>query len=47
MNLFKGYYEQQLRHLHCVKRVRMQSYSGPYFPAFQSGGNNDQNNSEY
>ena len=21
-------------HLHCVKRVRIRSYSGPYFPAF-------------
>ena len=21
-------------HLHCVKSVRIRSYSGPYFPAF-------------
>ena len=27
--------------LHCVKRVRIRSYSGPYFPAFGL------NNSEY
>ena len=30
---------------HCVKSVCIQSYSGPYFPAF--GLNTDQNNSEY
>ena len=29
---------------HCVKRVRIRSYSGPYFPAF--GLNTDQNNSK-
>ena len=31
--------------LHCVKSVRIWSYSGPYFPAFRL--NTDQNNSEY
>ena len=31
--------------IHCVKTVRIRSYSGPYFPAF--GLNTDQNNSEY
>ena len=30
---------------HCVKSVRIRSYSGPYFPAF--GLNTLQNNSEY
>ena len=30
---------------HCVKSVRIGSYSGPYFPAF--GLNTDQDNSEY
>ena len=30
---------------HCVKSVRIRSYSGPYFPAF--GLNTDQTNSEY
>ena len=30
---------------HCVKSVRIRSFSGPYFPAF--GLNTDQNNSEY
>ena len=30
---------------HCVKSVRIRSYSGPYFPAF--GINTDQNNFEY
>ena len=30
---------------HFVKRVRVRSYSGPYFPAF--GLNTDHNNSEY
>ena len=30
---------------HCVKSVRIQSFSGPYFPAF--GLNMDQKNSEY
>ena len=30
---------------HCVKSVRIRSYSGPHFPAF--GLNMDQNNSEY
>ena len=29
---------------HCVKSVRIRSYSGPYFPAF--GLNTDQNNPE-
>ena len=33
------------RNVHCVKSVRIWSYSGPYFPAF--GLNTDQNNSEY
>ena len=32
-------------HSHCVKSVRMRSYSGPHFPAF--GLNTHQNNSEY
>ena len=31
--------------VHCVKSVRIRSYSGPYFPAF--GLNTDQYNSEY
>ena len=31
--------------VHCMKSVRIRSYSGPYFPAF--GLNADQNNSEY
>ena len=30
---------------HCVKSVRIRSYSAPHFPA--SGLNMDQNNSEY
>ena len=30
---------------HCVKKDRIRSYSGPYFPAFEL--NTDQNNSEY
>ena len=30
---------------HCVKSVRIRSYSGPSFPAF--GQNTDENNSEY
>ena len=30
---------------HCVKSVRIRSYSGPYFPAF--GLNTDQNNCEH
>ena len=30
---------------HCVKSVRIRSYSGPHFPAF--GMNTDQNNSKY
>ena len=42
--------------LHCVKSVRIRSYSGPYFLAFglnaeiysvRMRGNADQNNSEY
>ena len=35
----------QNRCIHCVKSGRIQSFSGPYFPAF--GRNTDQNNSEY
>ena len=31
--------------MHCVKSVRIRSYSGPYFHAFTL--NTDQNNSEY
>ena len=31
--------------IHCVKSVRIRSYSGPYFPPFRL--NTDQNNSEY
>ena len=31
--------------IHCVKSVRILSYSGPYFPAF--GLNTELNNSEY
>ena len=34
-----------LHEAHCVKSVRIRSYSSPYFPAF--GLNTDQNNSEY
>ena len=30
---------------YCVKKIRIRSYSGPYFPGF--GLNTDQNNSEY
>ena len=26
--------EDQLQYTHCVKSVRIRSYSGPYFPAF-------------
>ena len=26
--------DQTKKHLHCVKNVRIRSYSGPYFPAF-------------
>ena len=26
--------ESQIEHLHCVKSVRIRSFSGPYFPAF-------------
>ena len=32
-------------HNHCVKSVRIRSFSGPYFPAF--GLHTDQKNSEY
>ena len=32
---------------HCVKSVRIQSYSGPHFPAFGMRENANQNNSEY
>ena len=34
---------------HCAKSVRIQSYSGPYFPVFsvRMRENMDQNNSEY
>ena len=46
------------KRLHCVKSVRVRSFSGPYFLAFGlnteiysarmgGGGNTDQNNSEY
>ena len=31
--------------IHCVKSIRIRSYSGPFFPTF--GLNTDQNNSEY
>ena len=31
--------------IHCVKSVRIRSFSGPYFPAF--GLNTDQKNFEY
>ena len=34
-----------IRKQHCVKSVRIRSYSGPYFPTF--GLNTDQNNSAY
>ena len=34
-----------LKNEHCVKSVRIRSYSGPCFPAF--GLNTDQNNSEF
>ena len=30
---------------HCMKRIRIQSFSGPLFPAFRL--NTDQKNSEY
>ena len=30
LKIFKGW----IRNLHCVKNVRIVSYSGPYFPAF-------------
>ena len=41
-----------LSNLHCVKSVRIRSYSGPYFHAFglitgRMRENTDQNNSEY
>ena len=32
---------------HCVKSVRIRSYSGPYFPAFGQNTERYQNNSEY
>ena len=45
------------KRLHCVKSVRVRSFSGPYFLAFglnteiysarMGGGDTDQNNSEY
>ena len=45
------------KRFHCVKSVRVRSFSGPYFLAFglnteiysarMGGGNTDQNNSEY
>ena len=41
--VFRFYNSQKL--VHCVKSVRIQSYSGPYFPEF--GLNKDKNNSEY
>ena len=40
-------------HIHCVKRVRIQSFSGPYFPAFpgpysvRMWENTDQKNFQY
>ena len=37
--------DRRRSHLHCVKSVRIRSYSGPYFPTFEL--NTDQNNSEY
>ena len=30
----KDDYDATFRTLHCVKRVRIRSYSGPHFPAF-------------
>ena len=35
----------EISDMHCVKSVRIRSYSSPYFPAF--GLNTDQNNSKY
>ena len=45
MLLRKASQIQHFKTKHCVKSVHVQSYSGPYFPAF--GLNTDQNNSEY
>ena len=42
---FLGIFQNFIKQQHCVKRVRIQGYSGPYFPAFEL--NRDQNNSEY
>ena len=56
MNCFCGMFKRQK---HCVKSVRIRSYSGPHFPAFshirtefspnlgKCGKNADQSNSEY
>ena len=33
--------------LHCVKSVRIRSFSGLYFPVFRMGENTNQKNSEY
>ena len=33
--------------IHCVKSVRIRSYSGPHFPVFGLRKNADQNSSEY
>ena len=30
----KEKYEQNSNYYHCVNTVRIQSYSGPYFPSF-------------
>ena len=40
-----GSIAQQINELHCVKSVRMRSYSGPYSVRMRE--NTDQNNSEY
>ena len=39
------WYQQHYHELHCVKSIRIWSYSGPHFRTF--GLNTDQNNSKY
>ena len=36
-----------LDEVHCVKSVRIQSYSGPHFPPVRMREKTDQSNSEY
>ena len=51
--LSKFFRDQNSKHYHCVKNVRIWSFSGPYFPAFpvslhiQMRENTDQNSSEH